>query len=242
MRLAQILFSQGFGTRRECDALVLAGLVGHQGRALDDPDAELEPDGLQLSVRGQLWQIHLKALLMLNKPAGYECSQKPRHHPGVQSLLPAPLRNRGVQPVGRLDADTTGLLLMTDDGALIHRLTSPKHHVPKVYEVGCRHPVDARQVERLLAGVKLVDDPATVRAAACEISGETSLRLTLTEGKYHQVKRMLAAVGNRVESLHRSQIGGVVLPESLAPGQWRWLDAPDRSALGLPPTAHGSGR
>ncbi|WP_418315849.1 pseudouridine synthase [Piscinibacter sakaiensis] len=237
MRLNQILFTQGFGTRRECDALVLAGLVSHDGAVIDDPDAEFDPAGLQLSVRGQHWEVHLKALLMLNKPAGYECSQKPKHHPGVLSLLPPPLRSRGVQPVGRLDADTTGLLLMTDDGALIHRLTSPKRHVPKVYEVGCKHPVDAQQVERLLAGVKLVDDPATVRAAACEISGETSLRLTLTEGKYHQVKRMLAAVGNRVETLHRSAIGGVELPAALAPGQWRWLSDTDRSALGLPAAA-----
>ncbi|MEO8281135.1 MAG: 16S rRNA pseudouridine(516) synthase [Ideonella sp.] len=234
MRISQILFSQGFGTRRDCDALVLAGLVSYQGARIDDPDAEFDLDGLQISVRGQAWEVHATALLMLNKPAGYECSQKPKHHPSVLSLLPAPLRARGVQPVGRLDADTTGLLLLTDDGALIHRLTSPKHHVPKVYEVGCKHAVDEQQIGRLLAGVKLIDDPATVRAAACEASGECSLRLTLTEGKYHQVKRMLAAVGNRVETLHRSSIGGVGLPASMQPGQWSWLHAADRIALGLP--------
>ncbi len=234
MRINQILFSQGFGTRRDCDALVLAGLVSHDGQQIDDPDTDFNPHGLQLTVRGQLWQVHAKALLMLNKPADYECSQKPKHHSSILSLFPPPLRQRGIQPVGRLDADTTGLLLMTDDGALIHRLTSPKYHVPKVYEVVCKHPVDASQIERLLAGVKLVDDPATVRAAACEASGESSLRLTLTEGKYHQVKRMLAAVGNRVESLHRSAIGGLRLPESLAPGQWAWLGNADRLALGLP--------
>ena len=234
MRINQILFSQGFGTRRDCDALVLAGLVSHEGQQIDDPDTEFDPLGLQLTVRGQLWQIHAKALLMLNKPANYECSQKPKHHSSILSLFPPPLRQRGIQPVGRLDADTTGLLLMTDDGALIHRLTSPKYHVPKVYEVGCKHPVDASQIERLLAGVKLVDDPATVRAAACEASGESSLRLTLTEGKYHQVKRMLAAVGNRVESLHRSAIGDLRLPGSLAPGQWAWLGNAERVALGLP--------
>ncbi len=234
MRINQILFSQGFGTRRDCDALVLAGLVGHGGSRIDDPEAEFDPDGLQITVRGQPWEVHTTALLMLNKPANYECSQKPKHHPSVLSLLPAPLRARGVQPVGRLDADTTGLLLLTDDGALIHRLTSPKHHVPKVYEVGCKHPVDVRQIERLLAGVKLVDDPATVAAAACELTGETSLRLTLTEGKYHQVKRMLAAVGNRVETLHRSSIGGVALPASMPAGEWAWLHGVDRLALGLP--------
>ena len=234
MRINQILFSQGFGTRRDCDALVLAGLVSHEGTLIDDPDAQFDLDGLQISVRNETWEVHATALLMMNKPAGYECSQKPKHHPSVLSLLPAPLRARNVQPVGRLDADTTGLLLLTDDGALIHRLTSPKYHVPKVYEVGCKHPVDARQIEQLLAGVKLIDDPATVRAAACELSGESGLRLTLTEGKYHQVKRMLAAVGNRVETLHRSAIGGVGLPASLQPGQWSWLHVADRVALGLP--------
>ena len=243
MRLTQILFSQGFGTRRECDGLVLTGHVAHAGVVIDDPDAELEPDGLVLQVQGQAWAVQARALLMLNKPSGYECSQKPKHHPSVLSLLPPPLRVRGVQPVGRLDEDTTGLLLLTDDGSLIHRLTSPRHHVPKVYEVSCKHPVDDGQVQRLLAGVKLVDDPATVAAAACEATGECSLRLTLTEGKYHQVKRMLAAVGNRVEGLHRSAIGGVALPAELAPGRWKWLDDADRKALGLPAAGRlGSGR
>ena len=101
--------------------------------------------------------------------------------------------------------------------------------------MSCKHPVDEGQIARLLAGVKLVDDPATVAAAACEATGETTLRLTLTEGKYHQVKRMLAAVGNRVEALHRSAIGGVLLPADLPAGRWRWLHAADRVALGLPP-------
>ena len=156
---------------------------------------------------GNAVPYYYRALVLLHKPAGTECSQKPRHHPSVLTLLPAPLRTRGVQPVGRLDEDTTGLLLLTDDGALIHRLTSPKHHVPKVYEVGTKHPVDAGQVERLRGGVVLDDDPAPVRAAACEATGERSLRLVLTEGKYHQVKRMVAAVGNRVETLHRSAFG-----------------------------------
>jgi 16S rRNA pseudouridine516 synthase len=226
MKLAQVLFSQGMGARRECEGLIASGLVTLAGQVCDDPFAEVEPEGLVFGVRGELWPYHAKALIVLNKPAGHECSQKPKHHPCVYSLLPAPLRRRDVQAVGRLDEDTTGLLLLTDDGALIHRLTSPKHHVPKVYEVGCKHPVDARQVQQLLAGVSLLDDPAPVRAAACEASGECSLSLTLTEGKYHQVKRMIAAVGNRVETLHRSRFGALVLPAELAPGQWRWLAGP----------------
>ena len=230
MHLSQILFSQGFGTRRECDGLIHAGLVAHAGKVIDEPDVELDTAGLVLRVQGQDWLFQAKALLMLNKPAGYECSQRPKHHPSVLSLLPPPLRHRGVQPVGRLDEDTTGLLLMTDDGALIHRLTSPKHHVPKVYEVGCKHPVDARQVDALLAGVLLHDENETVRAAACEATGASSMRLTLVEGKYHQVKRMIAAAGNRVEALQRSAFGPVST-EGLIPGGWRWLTDVETSAL-----------
>ena len=164
----------------------------------------------------------------MNKPAGVECSQKPKHHPSVYSLLPSPLRRRGVQAIGRLDEDTTGVLLFTDDGALIHRLTSPKHHVPKVYEVTCKHAVEGSQIERLLAGVLLHDDNETVRAEACEATGAETLRMTLTEGKYHQVKRMIAAAGNRVEGLERSAFGPVGF-EGLAPSAWRWLTARGRS-------------
>jgi 16S rRNA pseudouridine516 synthase len=225
MKLSQILFSQGFGTRRVCAGLIEAGLVSLAGRTLDDPDEDLATTGLVLTVQGQPWPYFEKALILLNKPAGYECSQKPKHHPSVMTLLPAPLRNRGVQPIGRLDEDTTGLLLLTEDGTLIHRLTSPKHHVPKVYEVGCKHPVDDAQVAKLLDGVVLDDDPAIVRAAACERAGDSGLRLTLTEGKYHQVKRMVAAAGNRVETLHRSRFGHLVVPDTLLPGHWQWVEA-----------------
>jgi 16S rRNA pseudouridine516 synthase len=223
--IAQILFSQGFGNRRVCAGLVQFGHVRVAGRVLDDPSESFDTEGLVFEVEGQAWAFHAKALLMLHKPAGYECSQKPRHHPSVMSLLPAPLRTRGVQPVGRLDEDTTGLLLFTDDGALIHRLTSPKHHVDKVYEVFTKHPLDETQLQRLREGVVLDDDPAPVRAVAAVQVAEQHLQLTLGEGKYHQVKRMLAAVSNRVESLHRSRFGPWVLPEKLAPGQWAWVDA-----------------
>ena len=226
LRLSQLLFSQGFGARRECEGLILAGHVALHGRIEDDPFREVVPEGLLFSVRGQAWPYHAKALVVLNKPAGYECSQKPKHHPSVMSLLPVPLRLRGLQPVGRLDEDTTGLLLLTDDGALIHRLTSPKKHVPKVYEIETFDSVTDAQVDELRRGVVLHDDPLPVRAAACEISGERRLRMTLLEGKYHQVKRMVAAAGNTVERLHRSRYGLLSVPDDLAPGQWRWLDGP----------------
>ena len=230
MKLAQLLFSQGFGTRRECAGLIAAEWVAIEGVVCSEPDREVEPLGLNFSVRGEPWTYHQRAFLVMNKPAGYECSQRPKHHPSVYSLLPAPLRQRGVQAIGRLDEDTTGVLLFTDDGALIHRLTSPKHHVPKVYDVGCKHPVDASQVGRLMQGVLLHEENETVRAAACEATGPGTLRLTLTEGKYHQVKRMIAAAGNRVESLARSDFGGVRV-DALAPGAWRWLSDEEETAV-----------
>ncbi len=235
MRWSQLLFSQGFGTRRDCEALIHGGFVEHQGALVEQDDILLAHDDLPFRVEGQDWVYRAQALLMLNKPAGYECSQRPSAWPGVLTLLPPPLRTRskgGVQPIGRLDQDTTGLLLLTDDGALIHRVTHPKHHVPKVYEVQTAEPVTEVQLAKLRAGVVLNDDPQPVRAAACEATAERALRLTLTEGKYHQVKRMIAAVGNHVNGLHRSAFGSLTLdPVALPPGRWRWLSAEERGAL-----------
>ena len=238
MKLQQILFSQGFGTRRECTALIESGAVRIDGAVQRVPDASFATDGLSFEVNGTPWPFHERAYLLLNKPAGFECSHQPKVWPSVYTLLPAPLCNRptqssvnGVQAVGRLDQDSTGLLLFSDDGQFIHRMASPKHHVPKVYEVTTRHAVDAAQVSALLAGVVLNDDPQAVAAVSCERTGDNTLRLTLAEGKYHQVKRMLAAVGNRVEALHRSQIGGLRLPADLGTGQWRWANADDLALI-----------
>jgi 16S rRNA pseudouridine516 synthase len=238
MQLQDILYSQGFGTRRVCAGLIQQGQVRIAGQVCTEAAREVPVDdaagGLRFHVQGVEWPYHERAYLMLHKPAGTECSQKPSTWPSIYTLLPAPLRQRpqkgavqGVQAVGRLDQDTTGLLLLTDDGKFIHRMSSPRHHVPKVYEVTTKHPIDGAQVQKLLQGVVLDDDPKPVRAAACEAVAPLHLRLTLTEGKYHQVKRMVAAVGNRVEGLHRSRIGGLALPPELAPGQWRWLTADD---------------
>ena len=236
--LEDILFSQGFGTRRVCAGLIQQGHVRVAGQTVSDAGALYATPSLVFEVDGTPWPYQERAYLMLHKPAGTECSQKPSAWPSVYTLLPAPLRQRpqkgavqGVQAVGRLDQDTTGLLLMTDDGAFIHRMASPKKHVAKVYEVTAKHPITPEMVERLLTGVVLDDDPKPVRAAACSITGECTLSMTLTEGKYHQVKRMVAAVGNRVEGLHRSRIGGLSLPTDLAPGQWRWLMAEELELL-----------
>ncbi len=240
MRLQDILFSQGFGTRRICSGLIQQGhvAVGEAGTApCTDPFATFEEEGLVFRVQGETWHYHAQAYLLLHKPAGFECSHKPGAHPSVYTLLPGPLRTRGggaaagVQAVGRLDQDTTGLLLLSDDGKFIHRMTSPRHHVPKVYEAQVKHPLDERQLARLLEGVVLDDDPKPVRAQACEAVDAHHLRLTLTEGKYHQVKRMVAAVGNRVESLHRSAFGELVLTPDLPEGRWRWLTGDEMRSL-----------
>ncbi len=236
MQLQDILYSQGFGTRRVCAGLIQQGWVSVYQATLPEPMVCLEAaqdfdaQDLVLRVQGVDWPYQAKAYVMLHKPVGTECSQKPSAYPSVYTLLPAPLRQRpskgavsGVQAVGRLDQDTTGLLLLSDDGQFIHCMSSPKKRVPKVYQVTAKHAVNAAQIERLLAGVVLDDDPRPVRAAACVQLDERRIDLTLTEGKYHQVKRMIAAVGNRVEALHRSRIGGLSLPDDLQPGQWRWL-------------------
>jgi len=247
LKLRQILFSQGFGTRRQCDALLASGAVAVGGVAQCDGNVELTTDGLVLNVSGVDWPFHERAYVMLHKPAGYECSHQPKHWPSVYELLPEALRNRpskssvnGVQAVGRLDQDTTGLLILSDDGQFIHRMASPKHHVPKVYEVTTRHPVTDADIAALRAGVVLNDDPEPVVAAACERVAATQLRLTLTEGKYHQVKRMIAAVGNRVEALHRSQIGGLSLGPALRQGQWQWMSPDDLVRLRVETASHGS--
>lgn len=244
MQLQDILYTQGFGTRRVCAGLIQQGLVKvYQADATEvitDVTTDMEATGLRYQVQGVDWEYHALAYIAFNKPAGTECSQKPSVHPSIYTLLPSPLRLRpqksaiqGVQAVGRLDQDTTGLLLLSDDGQFIHRMSSPKKHIAKVYEVTTKHPIDDKQVQKLLAGVVLDDDPKPVKAAAAVKVSEHHLQLTLTEGKYHQVKRMLAAVGNRVEGLHRSKIGNFELPVDLLPGQWRWLSTLDLEQVQL---------
>ena len=231
MQLERSLQKHGFGTRKGCRALVRHEPVAVNGEMCDDPFADIDTDGLVLTVDGVDWPYLEQATLMLNKPAGYECSRKPQHHLGVLELIPPQLRERGVQPIGRLDEDTTGLLLITDDGQLNHILSSGKRKVPKVYLATTKHPVDQAQIDQLLAGVLLNDEPEPIAAAAAEIADECLIRLTLTEGKYHQVKRMVAAVGNRVEALHRESIGSLSVPADLKPGQWRWLTAAELEQL-----------
>lgn len=223
MKLARALQSQGFGSRKGCVLRVLRGEVAVNGTVCNDPEAELDPEGLRFTLDGVEWPYREKAYLAMHKPAGYECSHKPSHHPSVFSLLPAPLLTRGVQCIGRLDQDTSGLLLFSDDGQFQHRMISPRKNVAKIYRADCPEPVSDAMLAALRAGVQLNDEPGPIAALACERLDANRLRLVLAEGKYHQVKRMIAAAGNHVAALHREAIGDYRLPDDLAPGDWRWL-------------------
>lgn len=231
MKLERILQTQGFGSRRECRSLIRAGLVEIGGEVIEDPFFEIEAKGLEFVVDGEVWSWHERVYLMLHKPLDYECSRQPQHHRSIFELLPPQFALRDVQPVGRLDVDTTGLLLMSDDGQFIHTWSSGKKRIPKCYEVGLKHPVSEELLGALREGVQLHDEPAPIRAHHCEATGESAMDLVVTEGKYHQVRRMIGAAGNRVETLHRRSVGGLQLPSDLVAGDWRWMSGADLAAL-----------
>jgi 16S rRNA pseudouridine516 synthase len=231
MNLESVLFSQGFGSRRQCRAMIADGRVSIGSAPVTDPDADVDTNALVFEVDGTAWPYHERAYILLNKPAGYECSRDPQHHLSVFNLLPAQFATRNVQCVGRLDQDTTGLLLLSDDGQFVHAYTSPKRKVPKVYLATTRHPLDDTQLAALRDGVLLHGEAKPIAAVAAHARSEHQLELTVLEGKYHQVKRMVAASGNRVEALHRERVGGLALPATLAEGAWQWLDAADLGAL-----------
>lgn len=231
LTLDRILQSQGFGTRKGCRLLVRGGDVAVDGRIVDDPDAGFDTDGLSFTVRGEPWTYREFVYLALNKPPNVECSRKPSHHPSVLTLLPEQFRQRDVQPVGRLDHDTTGMLLLSDDGAFIHAQSSPRRHVPKIYVATTHAPVTPALIAQLEGGVKLIDEPEPLSGKARQI-GEHDLEIALEQGKYHQVKRMLAAAGNHCVALRRTMIGRLTL-ESLAleEGRWCYLDEAQRALL-----------
>jgi len=233
LSLDRILQSQGFGTRKYCRSLIEDGEVIIGGAVHDNYKETLETEGLVLTVFDEEWVYREKVYIALYKPANYECSRKPSHHPGVLTLLPEQFTWRDVQPVGRLDHDTTGLLLMSDDGPFIHAQSSPKRHVPKVYQATTHDPVTPELVAQLLAGVQLHDEPAPLAAVVCRQVGEHQLEIVLEQGKYHQVKRMLAAAGNHCSALHRSAIGGLELDVlGIAEGEWCYLSAEQLALLG----------
>ena len=221
LSLDRVLQSQGFGTRKYCRALIEDGDVAIHGEVHDNYKTLVETEGLVLTVFDEEWTYREHVYIALYKPSNYECSRKPSHHPGVLTLLPEQFTWREVQPVGRLDHDTTGLLLMSDDGPFIHAQSSPKRHISKVYQATTQEPVTQALVDQLLAGVQLHDEPAPLAAVTCIQRGEYRLEIVLEQGKYHQVKRMLAAAGNHCAALHRSQIGGLTL-ESLGLREEEW--------------------
>lgn len=229
--LERILHKQGHGSRKLCRIMIINEEVTVNGELCDNPNESFSLDGLHYTISGEAWQYREKSYLMMHKPGNYECSHKTQHHPTIYSLLPHPLVARGVQCIGRLDEDTTGLILLSDDGQFIHRMSSPKHKVPKIYEVLCKHAISDTQIEQILSGVQLIDEDETIAALACTRISENTIHMTLAEGKYHQVKRMIAAISNRVEGLKRIQIGELTLPEDLAAGAWRWLSEQDLAKL-----------
>jgi 16S rRNA pseudouridine516 synthase len=235
VKLERILQNQGFGSRRQCRQLIEMGEVRIQGEVVDHPGAEIATEGLILEIEGETWTYREKTYVALYKPAGYECSHEPKHHRSIYTLLPHPLVERNVQSVGRLDVDTTGLLLFSDDGAFIHNLSSPKKHVPKVYQARLAEPGTDAQVQKLLAGVSLIDEPQPVPALSARLLEDTLLEMSIDLGKYHVVKRMIAAAGNHVTQLHRSAFGGLTLGEGplahLAEGEFVYLEAADLQRL-----------
>lgn len=235
MKLVKLLANLGYGSRKQVtwmfregrvtdaagDVLYADDRVGHHDVRVDGEPLD-PPQGLTL---------------MLHKPAGYTCSNKDIGRL-VYDLLPARFRMRSpaLSSVGRLDRETSGLLLFTDDGQLLHRIISPKAALPKVYEATLAEPLRGNEAVLFASGAMLLESETTpLKPAVLEVIDATHARLTITEGRYHQVRRMFAAVGNHVEVLHRSRVGGLSLGD-LPEGEWRALDAGDVATL---MAAHG---
>jgi len=230
MRLVRLIANLGYGSRKQVAAMFREGRItdadGEVLYADDQVDhARIRIDSAPLDPPGGL-------VLMLHKPTGYTCSTRDAGSI-IYDLLPPRFRLRSptLASVGRLDRDTSGVLLMTDDGALLHRIVRPKSHLPKVYEATLARDLRGDEAATFASGTLMLDSERTPLApAALEVLGPRSARLTLTEGRYHQARRMFAAVGNHVETLHRSRIGGLTLGD-LSAGAWRTLDAADLARL-----------
>lgn len=223
MFLEKMLQSQGFGSRKHCQHLIKNGAIQIQNEVITDPKFKLDLDHLEFSVYQQTFQYRENVYIALNKPQNYECSHQSTHHFSVFDLFDDVLMNRGLQSVGRLDQDTTGLLLFTDNGQFLQALTHPKKHVPKVYQIHTADPITDDQIQQLEQGVELRNEKGLFAATNVQRLAEHELKVTVHQGVYHQVKRMLAAVGNKVERLHRAQVGQLVLSQ-LPEGEWLYLN------------------
>ncbi len=227
MRLDRYLSAQGCGSRSEVRARIRAGEVLLDGKSCRDPAADMT--GHTVTLRGQEVKDRGVFCLMMNKPDGVLTAARDERCPTVMDLLPEKLRRMKCMPVGRLDKDTTGLLLFTNDGQLAHRLIAPKRHVEKVYLARTGHTPTADEIAAFSSGVDLGDFVAL--PARLSAAGECAARIAVCEGKFHQVKRMMAAVGNEVIELKRIAFGPIALDESLAPGAFRFLDDGELAAL-----------
>ncbi len=231
MRLVKLLANLGYGSRREVQRLIRAGAVTDDaGRRLAEGDF---PGHERIRFRGEPLDPPFPLTIMLHKPDGYTCSAD---DPGatIYDLLPERFahRNPGLNPVGRLDKDSTGLLLMTDDGKLLHKIIHPKSHCLKIYHATLDRPLGGHEGELFASGELLLNgEIKPLLPAGFEAVGAKEALVTLHEGRYHQVRRMFAAAGNHVLALKRIAIGGLRLPDDLVEGEWRELTADDLAAV-----------
>lgn len=228
MRLDKFLSAQGL-SRKQARAAIASGQVLVNGEVQGDPGFILDPISAQVLFQGRALGYRRHMHLMLHKPAGLLTATTDARQKTVMDLLPEELKRRALGPVGRLDKDVTGLLLLTDDGQLAHRLISPKWTVEKVYLARVEGALDTTDIQAFQAGIALSD--FTARPARLEILEPDLGRLTITEGKFHQVKRMFAARGKPVLRLHRESVGGVSLDSALECGKFRPLTAEEEGAL-----------
>jgi 16S rRNA pseudouridine516 synthase len=236
LRLDRLLANMGYGSRKEVQALVRAGAVTLDGERLGDPEQRITAtDALQtrLAVRGRILDPLPGFAVMLHKPLGVTCSHK-EEGALVYDLLPERWLRRepAVSTVGRLDKDTSGLVLLTDDGALLHRIISPRSQVTKRYRATLARPLSGEEAAVFASGTLMLEgETKPLAPAALEPLSPTEALLTLAEGRYHQVRRMFAAAGNHVQALHRDRVGGLDLPDDLPAGQWRRLEPADLAAV-----------
>ena len=229
-RLDKVLAGTGRWSRREVKLLVRQGQVRVNGAAASSAEEKVDPETAIILVGGEPVRLQKFTYVMLHKPAGVLSATEDRWQETVLELLPQELRRRGLSPVGRLDKDTEGLLLLTDDGELAHRLLSPKYHVDKRYYARVDGPLGPEDAAAFAAGMTLGDGLECL-PAGLELLGPGECIVTLREGKFHQVKRMLAARGAPVLYLKRLSMGPLVLDETLAPGAFRELTAAETAAL-----------
>lgn len=231
MKLVKLLANLGYGSRKEVQRLIRYGAVTDAtGRTLGENEV---PPQAEIRVRGETLDPPAPLTLIVNKPAGYTCSME---DPGetIYELLPPRFaaRNPGLNPIGRLDKDTTGLLLLTDDGKLLHRVIHPKSHCRKVYHATLDRPLSGNEAALFASGTLLLNgESKPLLPAPLEVIRENEALVTLHEGRYHQIRRMFAAAGNHVVSLRRLSIGGLALPDDLAEGEWRELAPGELDAI-----------